>query len=195
MYDERWNVRVLATSSATAALRAGRDDSGVGRWEVHELGPWTLGEFAAVQPDPVDLPKFQPAEGADLGEALAVPPPPSPRLGGLMGLLGHVGGFPEYSNEPFDLQVYRTQRRLKDGAVDRVIYKDIPQSFAISNPAVLERLLYVLAGQVCQVLSPQSLAQVLGVSQPTVDQYLSYLVHSHLVFTTTNWSPTEETRQ
>lgn len=31
-YDERWPVRIAATSSATAALRDRRTESGVGRW-------------------------------------------------------------------------------------------------------------------------------------------------------------------
>lgn len=197
MFDERWNVRVVATSSATAALRAGRDESGVGRWQVHELGPWTLAEFAAVEaPGDDSLPPSGPSEHADLGAALLERPPASAGLDALAWVLQNVGGFPEVSPEDsFDLRVFRTQRRLKDDAVDRVVYKDIPQSFAVKNPAVLEKLLFLLAGQVSQLVSPQSLAQSLGVSQPTVDAYLSYLVHSHLIFTTTNWAPTEETRQ
>lgn len=195
MFDERWNVRVVATSSATAALRAGRDESGVGRWEMHELGPWTLTEFASLE-RLAELPPGGPSAFDDLGAALDLAPADAPALGAVALLLRDVGGFPERSADPdLERRVHRTLRRLKDDAVDRVVYKDIPQSFPVSNPALLEKLLYVLAGQVAQLLSPQSLAQTLGVSQPTIDAYLSYLVHSHLIFTTTNWSPTEEARQ
>ena len=38
-FDERWPVRIVGTSSATAALRARGTESGVGRWTEHFLAP------------------------------------------------------------------------------------------------------------------------------------------------------------
>ena len=38
-YDETWPIRVVGTSSSTAALRGGRYESGVGRWEEQYLAP------------------------------------------------------------------------------------------------------------------------------------------------------------
>ena len=84
---------------------------------------------------------------------------------------------------------------LRADAVDRAIYKDIPQSFGLDNPMALERLLYVLAAQVCGVLSPSKIAGELGLSQPTVDRYLTYLTQAFLVFTLPNYSGNEQTVQ
>ena len=44
-YDDRWPVRLVATSSATAALRGGRVESGVGRWSEHFLMPYLFSEY------------------------------------------------------------------------------------------------------------------------------------------------------
>jgi predicted AAA+ superfamily ATPase len=85
-----------------------------------------------------------------------------------------------------------SQQLLRSDAVERAVYKDIPQSFGVDNPMMLERLLYVLAGQVAGVLSPTRVCQELdGLSQPTFDRYLSYLERAFLVFTLPNYSGRE----
>ena len=52
----------------------------------------------------------------------------------------------------------------------------------------LERLLYVLAGQITGLLSPSGICRDLGLSQPTFDRYLSYLERAFLIFTLPNFS-------
>ena len=44
-HDDHWPVRIAATSSATAALRDRKVESGVGRWEEQHLTPYLLPEF------------------------------------------------------------------------------------------------------------------------------------------------------
>ena len=76
--------------------------------------------------------------------------------------------------------------------MEQAVYKDIPQSFGIENPMMLERLLYVLAGQFTGVLSPRNLCQELdGMAAPTLDRYLSYLERTFLVFRLTNYAGNE----
>src|SRR5262245_17777318 len=48
-WDERWPVRLVATSSSSAALRQGRVESGVGRWEEDYLPPWLFSEYLALR--------------------------------------------------------------------------------------------------------------------------------------------------
>ena len=55
----------------------------------------------------------------------------------------------------------------------------------------LERLLYILAGQVARVVSPTKLATSLGIRQPTVGRYLSYLERTFLVFALPNYAGSE----
>ncbi|MGQ0848269.1 MAG: hypothetical protein ACT4OP_04005 [Actinomycetota bacterium] len=51
-------------------------------------------------------------------------------------------------------RVLESQRVLRSDAIERAIYKDIPQSYNIDNPMFLDRLLYMLAGQMTGILSP-----------------------------------------
>ena len=48
-YDEKWPVRIIASSSATAALRNRRRESGIGRWEEIHLAPYLLNELLELQ--------------------------------------------------------------------------------------------------------------------------------------------------
>ena len=109
-----------------------------------------------------------------------------------------VGGFPEllvtdHRRGHIEEQdrVLDSQQILRSDAVERAIYKDIPQSFGVDNPIMLERLLYVLAGQVAGILSPSRICRELGMSQPTFDRYLSYLESAFLVFALPNYSGRE----
>ncbi len=158
------------------------------------------------------------AVGDTLGDTLAALPPggsPTAFIEKYRVILMSVGGFPElllrtlasgsYSvdggdiSDPFDIHdpldvknhVLESQRVLRSDAVERAIYKDIPQAVGIDNPMMLERLLYVLASQVTGILSPTNIGQQLGIRQPTFDRYLSYLEQAYLVFTLTNYSGSE----
>jgi predicted AAA+ superfamily ATPase len=111
-----------------------------------------------------------------------------------------AGGFPELllripKNDEASL-ILESQRILRSDAVERAIYKDIPQAFSVDDPMMLERLLYVLAGQNTGLLSPTNICKEMNqMSQPTFDRYLSYLERAFLVFTLPNYSGREPTIQ
>jgi predicted AAA+ superfamily ATPase len=54
-FDDAWPVRIGATSSATAALRERRLESGVGRWSEQHLTPYLFNEFLDLIGEDVDL--------------------------------------------------------------------------------------------------------------------------------------------
>ena len=200
-YDERWPVQIAATSSSTAALHKQRRESGVGRWEEHHLLPCRLDESCNLLGWPHAV-EASTTLGATLA-TLTAGHQADPLLQGLRTHLLLVGGFPELlmrpvinapvllSEEDIANQVLESQRVLRSDAVERAIYKDIPQAAGIDNPMMLERLLYVLAGQVTGILSPTNTGQQLGIRQPTFDRYVSYLEQTYLVFTLTNYSGSE----
>ena len=197
-HDEQWPVRIGATSSATAALRDRRLESGVGRWDEQHLTPYLFPESLDLVDRTIDVEVH--TEGS-LGETLRALPTghrPDRQLDDLRRLFMLVGGFPELLNQlgqpsEFDEsdQLLESQQVLRNDAVERAIYKDIPQSFGVDNPMMLERLLYVLAGQLAGILSPTNICGELGLSQPTFDRYLSYLERAFIVFTLTNYSGRE----
>lgn len=195
-YDDHWPVRIAATSSATAALRGRRTESGVGRWSEHFLMPYLFSEYLDLHDYPTHV-DVQPT----LAESLRSLPQsgPNSHLQELRRRFILVGGFPELierdrdrESEPDTDRLLVSQQILRNDAVERAIYKDIPQSFGIDHPMVLERLLYILAGQVTGVLSPGNVcAELDNLSQPTLDRYVSYLEQTFLVFRLTNYSGNE----
>lgn len=197
-HDERWPFRIVGSSSATAALRERRLESGVGRWEEQYLAPYLLGEFLDLTGRDAPIPVEATLSGT-LAAALGAGWEPV-GIGPLRRRLLLTGGFPELlvaagSRADADDEVstlLRSQQTLRSDAVERAIYKDIPQAFDIDNPLMLERLLYTLAGQIAGLLSPQRLCGELdGLSQPTFDRYLSYLERAFLVFSLPNYSGRE----
>lgn len=192
-YDDHWPVEVVATSSATAALRDRRLESGIGRWQEHYLTPYTFSEFLDLTSTaaPIEV-------GASLGETVRGLPRTAtgaPELARLRREFMFLGGFPELLLDRSSLddrdQLLRSQQVLRADAVERAVYKDIPQSFGVDNPLALERLLYSLGGQISGLLSPTQLGGGLGMTQPTFDRYLSYLERAFLVFTLPNYSGSE----
>lgn len=202
-HDERWPVRVLANSSATAALHQGRVESGVGRWEEWSLPPCGLVEALALDDVRVDA---APARSLrESLEMLARGTPHPPDLDVVRRRLVFLGGFPEFlvqaakSSKDGELDpalIREAQQRIRSDAVERAIYKDLMQSFRIQDPMVVERLLYILAGQVTGLLSPRSLAgSIPDVKTPTLERYLGHLGQAWLVFTLLNYAPSEEAVQ
>ena len=199
-FDEQWPVRIAATSSATAALRERRLESGIGRWSEQHLTPYLFTEFLEL------VEKDRPVRiGDTLADSLAGlrhGQRADQDLAAWRRLFMLVGGFPELltaardrPDEDEPSRLLESQQLLRADAVERAIYKDIPQSFGVDNPMMLERLLYILAAQVTGLLSPSNICSELGLSQPTFDRYLSYLERAFLVFTLPNYSGREATVQ
>ncbi len=193
-YDDHWPVQVIATSSSCAALRTARHESGVGRSEEHYLPPCSLLEALELDGAKPELPvtdRLDSTIEALLDVRVDLAPARAMRRRLML-----LGGFPELlfdpaSNRDEETMLLRSQAVLRPDAVERTIYKDIPQAFGVEQPMLLERLLYVLAAQVAGLLSPSNISRELGVTQPTFDRYLSYLEQSYLVFTLPNYSPRE----
>lgn len=196
-YDDKWPVRIVATSSATAALRDRRLESGIGRWEEQYLAPYLFSEYLALRQKPLNV-----VAGENLEETID-------RLvthGGLPATIAAerrrfllVGGFPELLNAPDapdeQSEILRSQRVLRSDAIERAIYKDIPQAFGVHDPMRLERLLYTLAAQVTGIVSPASLCAEMELSRPTLSRYIDFFERSFITFMLPNYAATEESIQ
>lgn len=200
-YDEQWPIRVVGTSSSTAALREGRLESGVGRWAEQYLAPCLFTEYLHLRGKSVGL-----SVRGTLAETIEVNVKQARITSEVSDERGRyllIGGFPELlmaesSERPqSDIadELLRSQKVLRDDAVQKAVYQDIPQVFGVQNPLSLERLLYVLAGQIGGLISPTSLANSIGLADVTIETYMSYLERSYVIFLLQNFAPREETRQ
>ncbi len=194
-YDEKWPLRIVATSSATAALRDRNIESGIGRWSEQFLTPYTFNEFLDLKgydaPPPAAREDLYRTICASIESAVDHSGLEEPLLRFLL-----VGGFPELLDalQESDIpgELLRSQQVLRSEAVQRVTGMDIPQAFDIRNPLTLERLLYTLAGQLCGLVNNTKLAGMLELTRPTIHQYIRYLEQSYLIFTLPNFAKTEE---
>jgi predicted AAA+ superfamily ATPase len=199
-YDETWPVTIIGSSSSTAALRQIRTESGVGRWEEQYLAPYLFGEYLELFEEPLDFdaaPNLHESIAA-IGSAHHQGTPLSVHRRRFL----LTGGFPELliaaksSKEDEGSLLLDSQRTLRSDAVERAIYKDLPQAFGIDNPLMMERLLYTLAGQIGGIFSSRKISQSLAnMSEPTIERYLTFLERAFLVFTLPNYSGAEAARQ
>lgn len=210
-FDERRPIRLIGTSSSAAALRQGRVESGVGRWEEHYLSPCSFAEYISLsQTVSTELPS---TTSPTLSESLQQSAPfdtPGQLLHHFKRYL-MVGGFPELmlanslpvqgQSSLFDIDtaletdILKSQRTLSSDAIQKAIYQDIPQVFNVQEPIKLERLLYTLAGQIAEIVSFASLERSVGLSTKTLQNYINYLERSFLLFLLPNYASSEETVQ
>lgn len=196
-YDEKWPIRLVATSSSTAALRDRQFESGVGRWEDQYLSPCLFGEYLGL------VNEWQPRTNAkSLREAIKQSPSAPSGNESLAESLRRfllIGGYPELVMQPKGpdevSEVLRSQHVLRSDAIQRAVCMDIPQVFNVNEPIKLERLLYILAGQIGGIVSPNSIATDLALTPPTIHQYLDYLERAFLIFLLPNYSKSEESIQ
>jgi uncharacterized protein len=200
-YDETFPVRIAGSSSSTAALRDRKMESGVGRWEEQYLAPYLFAEYLELVQEMREVPVE-----TTLHETLLACIHKRINRDGLAERRRRfllTGGFPELllgfqsdNDQDEASALLQSQRILRNDAIERAIYKDIPQVFGVENPMLLERLLYTLAGQVAGLLSPNAICSKLdSLSQPTFDRYLSYLERAFVVFTLPNYSGSEASVQ
>ena len=212
-YDEQRPLRILGTSSSTAALRQGRLESGVGRWEEQFLAPCLFTEYLSLRDKSASLRALPTL--AETIEAAAQSITATTDLSRERQRFIFIGGFPELlmrqsRREPAQLslfeaggdqqselasELFHSQRVLRDDAVQKALYIDIPQVFGVGEPLKLERLLYTLAGQMTGLVSFAKLSADVGLTTPTVEKYVSYFERSFLVFLLPNYAPREETVQ
>ena len=89
----------------------------------------------------------------------------------------HRGGFPELNaNRDFDLNLFFA------AYVMTYIERDVRSLAQVANEIKFTQFLAVAASRTGQLLNIASLARDVGVSQPTVERWLSVLVSSNIVY-------------
>jgi predicted AAA+ superfamily ATPase len=94
-------------------------------------------------------------------------------------------GFPELV-EIKDKEVIK--KYVKEGLVEKIIFRDIPGLFKIKDLSVLESLLNILMEEPGQLIELSKLANELNISRQTASAYLSYLEESFLLRKLYNFS-------
>jgi len=163
LYDFNPNLKLVLSGSASLNLMRGAGESLAGRCVFHRLDPLSFVEFLRLR----------------YGES---PPPPEDFEISERRLSIHLQefllrGFPEIVRAG-DQEARRYVREL---VLERILYRDIPQSFPASEPELLKLLAELLCSSPGMVLNVDSLSKELGRAKKTVGDYLSYLELSFVI--------------
>lgn len=198
-FDERWPLRIVATSSSVAALRNRSVESGIGRWSEQFLTPYNFLEYRKLVRGKEALSQGSLSLSDCIENAMDAYAGKESFASEVM-LYMLVGGFPEIilnDLNPDDIEgsMLRSQQTLRTEAVQRVTGMDLPQVFHVQQPIEMERLLYLLAGNMCGLMNISKMCSSLAISQSTVKQYVDYLEKAFLIFTLPTYSRSEDSVQ
>lgn len=173
--------RFLLTGSARLLGLSNLPDALPGRSETIELWPLSQGEIDRSDDGFVDA-AF--AQGAELRAESA-------------GLTRRdylaracTGGYPEAVRR----EAPRRRERFFEGYLADLIARDVKQVAQIERADAMRRLLSLLAAQTAGLLNVNRLANDLGISAPTVRNYLRILETIYLVRLVPAWSANSTTR-
>lgn len=176
LYDRYPNLKIILSGSAALPLQKKTKESLAGRFFEFRIDPLPFGEFIQFKGADIDPKRetmFEREIKLLLNEYLS------------------NGGFIEsFSFSDVALRKYFTESLL-----ERVVYKDIPESFPINIPGLLFRLLHVFAAHPGMYLDYKNLSNDLQIDQRTISSYISYLSHSLLTNKLYNYSPNRLTSE
>lgn len=174
LVDENPLLRIVASGSAAAALRLRSAESGAGRFTDFLLPPLTFHEYLALRDEEALI------EAAS--EALGGRPLPGEDVDEINGRFVdylNFGGYPEVALSGALREAPR--RFVKSDIIDKVLLRDLPSLYGISNIQELNALFTTLAFNTAQEVSLDELASNAGVSKPTLGRYIEYLEAAFLL--------------
>ncbi len=167
--------RFIATGSAAAALKLKSDESGAGRFTDFILPPLTFHEYI----------KFAGKEEGFFGENSKLLFNTDKSNNNIreinMEFINYLnfGGYPE---AVFSEEIKKDPGRfIKNDIIDKVLLRDLPSLYGISDIPELNRLFTVLAHNTGQEVDLPGLSQGSNVAKGTISKYLEYLEAAFLI--------------
>ncbi|NYZ74617.1 ATP-binding protein [Candidatus Micrarchaeota archaeon] len=167
------NCKIFVSGSESLFLRKTSKESLGGRIFEFEVGPLAFGEYLSFRGI-----KTGALYSKEIREAL-----------------GHYllsSGFPELVEEK---DLFFIRKYIKEGIIDKAIYRDIPERFEIEDPSILERILNIVVDNPGLLVDKNDLAKTLGVSRGSVSKYLFYMETSFLLRKIHNYSANASTSE
>ena len=174
LVDSFFDYRFIATGSAAAALRLKSHESGAGRFSDYILPPLTFAEYLMFIGRENELVTAQPKY--DEYEYSA---PDIEALNNEFVNYLNFGGYPE---AVFSETIRQDPGQyIKSDIIDKVLLRDLPSLYGISDIQELNRLFTTLAYNSGNEVSLERLCQSSGVAKNTIKRYLEYLEAAFLI--------------
>jgi predicted AAA+ superfamily ATPase len=159
LVDSYPNIKFIVTGSAAAVLKRKSQESGAGRFTDFILPPLTFREFLKFQNIEFDVPITV------LNQAF-------------MDYLAY-GGYPEIVMSETLRQ--NADRYLKSDIIDKVLLRDLPSLYGITDVQEMHRLFSTLVYNTGQEVSLESLSKNSGVTKVTLKKYIEYFEGAFLI--------------
>lgn len=178
LVDSYPDYRFAATGSAAAALRLRSNESGAGRFSDYVLPPLTFAEYLMFIGREEEL--------INVVASSEVEHKPFDYAAKDIGLLNeefvnylNFGGYPE---AVFSEAIRQDPGQyIKSDIIDKVLLRDLPSLYGISDIQELNRLFTTLAYNTGNEVSLEALSQSSGVAKNTIRRYLEYLEAAFLI--------------
>ncbi|MFY9260892.1 MAG: ATP-binding protein [Gallionella sp.] len=176
LVDSYPDYKFVATGSAAAALRLKSIESGAGRFSDFTLPPLTFAEYLQfigrekelVQPLAEEVgmrPRYQTSDISALNQEF-------------VNFLNY-GGYPE---AVFSESIrHDPGQYIKSDIIDKVLLRDLPSLYGISDIQELNRLFTTLAYNSGGEVSLDNLSRSAGIAKNTIKRYLEYLEAAFLI--------------
>ncbi len=168
LVDSYRDIKFVVSGSAAAALSRGSRESGAGRFTEFLLPPLTFAEFLRLTEHPLATVM----EESDLLLRIS-------ELNTAFVEYLNYGGYPELA---LSEEARRNPARyIGQDIVEKVLLRDLPSLYGISDVQELQHLFKVLAFNTGQEISLEGLSQASSVSKNTIRRYIEYLEAAFLV--------------
>lgn len=171
LVDSYPQTKFVASGSAAAALRLKSRESGAGRFSEFMLPPLTFYEFLKFIGDDEKLitvigPNQYEAKDIDALNAKFVD-------------YLNFGGYPEAVLNP--LVRTNAEQFIRNDIIDKVLLKDLPSLYGISDIQGLNKLFSFLAYNAGAEASLENICKESGLAKPTIKKYIEYLESAFLI--------------
>ncbi|MBT4265234.1 MAG: ATP-binding protein [Deltaproteobacteria bacterium] len=180
LVDSFPSVKFIATGSAAAALRLKSRESGAGRFTYYLLPPLKFAEylnFIGLEGELFFDFQEERSNAPDIARAYRCTD--IEKLNGEFINYLNYGGYPE---AVFSRTIQQNSTQfIKSDIIDKVLLRDLPSLYGISDIQELNRLFTTLAYNSGNELTLEELASSSGVAKNTLKRYLEYLEATFLI--------------
>jgi len=176
IYDLNPNVKLFLSGSAALNIIKGGKESLAGRFFEFLIEPLDFDEYLDFKEISIDRRREKVFE-----------------IEIKQGLRDFIltGGF----IEALELDDIQRKKYFREGLLESVIYRDLPESFSIRSPDLLYRCIGIFAARPGVILDYSNLGNDLGYDQRTISDYVSYLEYALLLNKLYNFSPNRLTSE
>jgi hypothetical protein len=174
LVDNYPNTKFVALGSAAAALRLKSAESGAGRFSDFMLPPLTFCEFLQFIDEEDKLIEVRVKDGQREYAAKNIDALNKRFVDYL-----NFGGYPEAVLNAAIRN--NSEQFIRNDIIDKVLLKDLPSLYGISDIQQLNKLFSFLAYNAGTEASLENISQKSGVSKPTIRRYIEYLESAFLI--------------